>query len=125
MRRLLMTAAVALCAAAAPAIADEVDPNWGITGTELNCLHGNFGADLQYHIGLDVGRQLGKQSPDPIAECNVAEERVAAAMDALIDDYNSNDQRTSTWVASHCHAEPAIPRNKWVCTEGDVVREYH
>ena len=38
--------------------------------------------------------------------------------------YNVNQHHRMTWIDEHCHAEPAIPTNKWVCAEGDVTRVY-
>lgn len=147
-------AAVALCASAAPSYADrvcsvtadlgttchyepprqrtettaahvDVLPVWGVTQPEFDCLSKTFLADTVYHTLLDVGRSAKGQSPDPIAECHIPDVRVAGAMDTLMRLYHDNHGGgASTWIESNCHAEPAIPRNKWVCTEGDVTREY-
>lgn len=64
------------------------------------------------------------QSPDPISDCQVPDKRIPQVMDQLVKWYNFRHERAVAWVQDHCIAQAAIPRNKWVCTVGDVTREY-
>lgn len=106
-----LLAATALVASATTAAAqsyeagDKVIPALGVTANEYNCL---------------------LRRADPITSCNIPADRVARAMDQLLTFYRSPTATASvrTWVETHCKAVPAIPRNKWVCTEGDVTQEY-
>lgn len=109
MKHLLAATALALCATNAWAqsyqAGDKVIPEVGLTAAEYNCL---------------------LRTADPISACHIPAPRVARAMDQLLTFYRSPTATASvrTWVETHCKAVPAIPRNKWVCTEGDVTQEY-
>jgi hypothetical protein len=96
-------------------------PGWNVTRGEFNCLLRSAQDDAQSRLGM-----AKSPSFDPIAECRVADTRTAAAMDILIELYNDRHEHglAATWVESHCEAKPAIPHNKWVCTENSVTREY-
>jgi len=69
--------------------------------------------------------RLGHPIPDPIAACHVTIDSVPDAMDAIMQLYTFfHGRREITWVTEHCHAEVAMPRNKWVCTYNGVTQEY-
>ena len=87
---------------------DKVVPEVGLTAKEYQCLGFGGGAD-------------------PIAKCGIPAERVARAMDWLINFYHNPNAAPglTPWVEAHCKAVPAIPRNKWVCSYNGVTREYN
>jgi hypothetical protein len=94
-----------------PTIVNGIKLGWaGLTDSETLCLYVN-GPIFTDH--------------DLIQTCNVPEERYGKAMDLLILRYRKSGRNGIPWVDDHCHAETAMPRNKWVCTEGDVTWEWH
>lgn len=104
MKRLALAAAL-LVAAATPTWAGGLLYN-GLTEQETTCL-GNKASD-----------GFGKiEHPEAIGECRIPFERTTAAMDWMMQLYNGNHHSfvAQPWVEKHCRAEPAIPRNKWVC----------
>lgn len=107
MKHLLTGAVLVLCTTPAWAQSGDVIPEVGLTAKEYQCL--GFGG-----------------GPDPIAKCGIPAERVPRAMDWLIQFYHNPNAAPglTPWVEAHCKAEPAIPRNKWVCSYNGVTREY-
>jgi hypothetical protein len=109
-----LLAAALLMGAAGPAWAERVNSYYGLTDSEMSCL-----------------REGSHTYPRVIVHCEVPPQRVAAAMDWLMTIYANNNHPAMPWIDEHCEAKPAIPRNKWVCTDaaeaqgGDLVtREY-
>jgi hypothetical protein len=86
----------------------------GLTNPEWQCVH--------------FWSYKPQQTDDVIHTCKVPEKRYAAAMDLIISDYRNmgGDSNSSAgiWVENHCHAEPAIPHNKWVCKEEGLLRQW-
>lgn len=93
---------------------NEVLDAFGFVGYEWNCIH-NWNYRPQ-------------NTDDVIHSCKIPKRRYNAAMDLIIRDYRDmggdDNSSAAKWVDAHCHAEPAIPHNKWVCVEDDVIREW-
>jgi hypothetical protein len=103
-----------LCALDAPGQKAPVELYQGLVYKEWECIH--------------FWNHKPQQTDDVIHTCKVPEERYDAAMDLIIGDYRhmggDGNSSAGIWVENHCHAEPAIPHNKWVCEEESVHREW-
>ena len=102
-----LLAAALLVGVATPALAGGLLYN-GLTEDETSCLR----AKASDGFGTIP-------HPEAISECQITFERTAAAMDWMMTLYTDRANRAGlvgkAWVDRHCRAEPAIPRNKWVC----------
>jgi len=114
MKRILLAAAL-LAGASIPAWAFDTG-RYGLEWVQIPetmCLLDEAKADAMWR---SFRHQMGHENPDPIATCKVAPSRIPTAMDFLVGTYTGYGN-APTWVENNCHAEPAIPRNKWVCWE--------
>jgi hypothetical protein len=90
----------------------------GLTGGEFSCVSDAATRDMMSYAPNPVGHAIH----DPIKLCNVAKARWGAAIDQIMYLYRHNSYRDdSTWINEHCHAEVAVPRNKWTCNEEDLT----
>jgi TonB family protein len=110
---------------------NEVNLSIGLTENEFNCVSKAMLSDMMWHMlkakGINPNQVSGSpndQVRDPIKDCNVPHGRWGAAMNQMMNVYRRGHGDDSTWIEEHCHAEPAIPRNKWVCKEEDMTWEW-
>jgi hypothetical protein len=93
----------------------------GLTDGEMKCLQSVTLKDMLSHLPNTPQNIVH----DPIHVCNVPRERWGKAMNEIMFVYRPGSNiEHSTWIDEHCHAKPAIPRNKWVCVEDDLTWEW-